>query len=57
MSAIKIAHTLSAISLNLFQSKSLEYAENQAKIIFGFSFNAIFSNSSISIRPVSLSKK
>jgi hypothetical protein len=57
MSAIKIAHTLSAIALNLFQSISLEYAENQAKIIFGFSFKAILSTSSISITPVFLSKK
>ena len=42
MSANKKALTISAISLNLLKSISLEYADAPAIIIFGFSFFAIF---------------
>src|ERR1035437_3765960 len=49
ISAINTAHTLSEISLNLFQSRFLEYALNHAMIIFGLFSIASLSTSCISM--------
>lgn len=56
ISAISIDQVSSAISLNRFQSRDREYAENQARISFGLCSFARRSTSSISIRSVSLSR-
>ena len=57
MSAKRNAPHLSAIARKRAQSIEREYAENPARIIFGFSRIAIASTSSISMSSVSLFTK